>query len=368
VGTIDRRAFLRRSVAGAALAALPLRSAVANDLTVAALYVGRKDDHGLGQSHAEGLAALRSLTGVRLIEVERVPETPTAEQVVERLIDSERAGLVLLTSYDYFDPHMLNLCAKYPNVQFRHCGDLWRAGRHPVNAGSYFGFIDECQYLCGIVAGHTTKTGKLGFIGSEAIPPVLRNINAFTLGARAARADATVQVYFTGDWYLPNREAEIAGRYAGQGIDVLACDVYSPKRIVEAAEQRGVFVCGYHVDQRALAPKGFLAGAEWVWEKPYVELATSARDGKPLPNILRRGLKSGFVRFRGYGPGVGDAARRHAEDAKAKLIDGSLPPFRGPLADNKGNRVIQANRAYASDDPWLDGMNWLVEGALGSTK
>jgi hypothetical protein len=37
-------------------------------------------------------------------------------------------------------------------------------GQHPKNVGGYFGYIDECQYLNGVVAGRTTKTKKLGFI------------------------------------------------------------------------------------------------------------------------------------------------------------------------------------------------------------
>lgn len=362
----SRRALLKGAMAATVTASLPARNAAAADLVVAVLYVGWRQDHGYAQSHAEGIAAIKALEGVRVVEVERVPETPTAEATMKRLIETERTGLLLLTSYDYFDPHMLNACTAYPAVQFRHCGDVWRAGRHPSNAGSYFGFADECQYLCGIVAGHTSRTGKLGFIASESIAPMLRSVNAFTLGARAARRDATVHVYFTGDWYLPNREAEIAGRYAGQGIDVMACDVYSPKRIIEAAEQRGVYVCGNHVDQRALAPKGYLAGAEWIWQKPYMELALAARDGKPVPNLLRGGLKDGFVRFRGFGPAVGETARRHAEEAKDALLGPGLSVFKGPIADNKGNRVIPAGRQYASEDRWLDDMNWLVEGAVGS--
>ena len=36
--------------------------------------------------------------------------------------------------------------------------------KHPENVGSYFGYIDECQYLSGIVAGHKTKTKVIGFV------------------------------------------------------------------------------------------------------------------------------------------------------------------------------------------------------------
>ena len=46
---------------------------------------------------------------------------------------------------------------------------------------------------------------------------------------------------------------------------MVTCHVDSPKVVVETAERRGIFVCGYHADQSALAPKGYLTGAEWSW-------------------------------------------------------------------------------------------------------
>ena len=77
---------------------------------------------------------------------------------------------------------------------------------------------------------------------------------------------------FTGDWSLPVKEAEAANSLIDQGVDVLTCHVDSPKVVVETAERRGIFVCGYHASQAALAPKGYLTGAEWNWEKVYTRL------------------------------------------------------------------------------------------------
>jgi basic membrane protein A and related proteins len=96
------------------------------------------------------------------------------------------------------------MAAKTPEVRFEPCGGLW-SDKDPKNAGSYFGYIDECQHLSGIVAGYASKTGKLGFVAAKPIPQVLRNINAFTLGARLVNPEATTQVIFTGDWSLPRR-------------------------------------------------------------------------------------------------------------------------------------------------------------------
>jgi len=87
-----------------------------------------------------------------------------------------------------------------------------------VNVGSYFGYIDEAQYVAGTVAGLSTKTGKLGFIAAKPIPQVLlRNVNSFALGARSVNPAATVKVVFTGDWSMPVKEAEAADSLIDQG-------------------------------------------------------------------------------------------------------------------------------------------------------
>ncbi len=104
------------------------------------------------------------------------------------MINLDGATLLFPTSFGYYNPHMIKMATKYPKLRFEHCGGLW-TDKDPKNAGSYFGYIDEAQYISGIVAGYSTKTGKLGFVAAKPIPQVLRNINAFTLGARLANPE-----------------------------------------------------------------------------------------------------------------------------------------------------------------------------------
>ena len=56
--------------------------------------------------------------------------------------------------------------------------------------------------------------------------------------------------------------------------------------------------------------------------------------GKPHPNFLRGGLKEGYVKTSAYGPMVTDAAKKQADDIKAKMVAGSFDIFKGPLKDN----------------------------------
>jgi basic membrane protein A and related proteins len=364
-------AVSRRTVLGglsaAMAAAMPLRAAFAADLVVGFLYVGPRDDYGYNQGHAEGAAAVKKLAGVKVLEEEKVPETNAVEQSMESMINLDGATLLFPTSFGYYDPYMLKLAAKYPNVTFRHAGGLWQEGKAPKNAGSYFGYIDECQYLSGIVAGYTSKSGKLGFVAAKPIPQVLRNINAFTIGARMVNPKATTQVIFTGEWSMPVKEAEATNTLIDQGIDTLTCHVDSPKVVIETSEHRGIFTCGYHVNQQPLAPKGYLTGAEWNWSKVYVDMVNTMKAGKPIPNFLRGGIKDGFVKTSAYGPAVADATRKATDAVKAKMMTTDYVIFKGPLKDNKGNELIAAGKDYGQTDLWLEKMNWLADGVIGAT-
>jgi basic membrane protein A and related proteins len=339
----------------------------AEPLTVGFIYVGPKTDYGYNQAHAQGAAALAKVPGVKIREEEMVPETVAVQKTMESMINLDGATLIFPTSFGYFDPHILKMAQKYKNVTFLHCGGLYTEGKHPTNVGSYFGYIDEAEYVAGIVAALTSKTGKLGFIAAKPIPQVLRNINSYTLGARSVNPKATMTVIFTGDWSMPVKEAEAANSLIDQGIDVLTAHVDSPKTIVELAERRGAFVTGYHANQAALAPKGYLTGAEWNWGKIYTDYVKWIGARKAYPHLLRGGLKEGFVTVSPYGKAVSPEVRKKADAAKAKFMDGTMVIYKGPLKDNTGKIVIPAGAEQKQTDIKLESMDYLVEGVVGKT-
>jgi basic membrane protein A and related proteins len=306
------------------------------------------------------------MAGVKVVEEENVPETLAVQKSMSAMISQDGAQLLFPTSYGYFDPHVLKVAEKAKDTRFAHCGGLWNEAKHPKNVGSFFGYIDECQYLNGVVAGHATKSKKLGFVAAKPIPQVLRNINAYTLGAKAVKPDITTTVIFTGDWAMPVKEAEATTSLIDQGVDVVTMHVDSPKVVVETAERRGIYCCGYHASQAPLAPKGYLTGAEWNWVRAYTTIVKAAMEGKPHVNFLRGGLKQGFVKSSPYGAAVAEGARKNAEDIRAQMMAGKFAIFKGPIQDNKGATVIAAGKTLTQTDIVLEQMNYLVDGVIGS--
>jgi simple sugar transport system substrate-binding protein len=334
-------------------------------ITIGVIYSGSKEDYGYNKSHALAAASLKQMPGVTVIEEERVPETVAAQRTMEGMIQQDGANLIIATSFGYFKPHVQQVAAKHPEVLFAHCGGLWDETM-PANIGTFYGYIFSAQYLTGIVAAHMTKTKKLGVVAAKPTPNLIRSINAFTIAARSVDPDITVQVIFTGDWVLPVREAESANSLIDQGADVIASQVDSPKVVVETAEKRGVYSCGYHSSQADIAPKGYLTGAEWNWIAPYTKFVDAVRLGQPPVHYLRGGLGQDFVKNTPFGAAVSEKARAGVEQARAELIAGTRSVYAGPLKDNTGKLVIPDGTAFAENERKLDKIDYLVDGVIGS--
>jgi simple sugar transport system substrate-binding protein len=361
---ISRREFLEGTAAGLVTAGAGARAAFATDITLGIVYVGPRDDFGWNQAHALAVKALKTLRGVKAVEEENVPETDACAKSMESMVNLDGANIVLGTSFGYFDPFMIDLAKKYAKVEFRHAAPLWSEAKHPKNLGSYFGYLNQAHHVDGVAAGLSTKSNKIGFVAAKPISIVLSNINSFMLGAKSTNPNAVVQVIFTGDWSLPVREAEAVNALIDAGCDVITCHVDGPKVVVETAEKRGVKVCGHNSSQAPLAPKGFITGAEYKWETIYKGYATDLAAGKKLPNMVAGGYEADMVQNTPFGAGASEEARKAATAAIAGLR-AKKPIYVGPLKDNKTGKVV-IDRTYDNLDPYLDQMNYLLEGVIGS--
>ena len=366
---ISRRSLLKTTAFGLAGASLNMGAAgqafAAKDLTVGVVYVGARDDFGWNQAHAVAIKSLKQVPGVKVVEEENVPETDAVSKSMESMINLDGAGLILATSFGYYKPFVVDLAKKYPDVEFRHAAPLWNKDTDPKNAGSYFGYLNQAHYVNGVAAGLCTKTNKIGFVAAKPIASVLSNINSVLLGARSVNPNATVRVIFTGDWSMPVREAESANALVDAGCDVITCHVDGPKVVIETAEKRGVMSCGHNASQAPLAPKGFITGAEYKWITIYKGYASDLAEGKALPNFTAGGYEVDFVQNTPFGAAATEPAKKAAlaaiEGLKAKK-----PIYVGPLKDNKTGKVV-IDKTYDNLDPYLDKMDYLLEGVVGST-
>ena len=349
---------------GLSAAALLPQLALANNLVVGFIYVGQRNDFGYNQSHARSAAQIKNLPNVRVIEQERVAESDEVESVMEAMIVQDGAKVIYPTSYGYYDPHVLRMARKYPDVIFRHCGGRWRDG-DPANIGSYFGHMHEGQFLAGFVAGSMAKVGKVGFVASNRFPPVMRNLNAFALGVQQANKDATVQVLFTGSWSDPVREAESVNILADRGATVFGCSVDSARSVIETAKRRKLLACGYNASMARLGGDSYLTASISKWSAINLRTIKTVLDGGQPPNYFSGGLAEGLVDCDSPGPTVpGDVSSRLYE-IRQSIITGGKWIWQGPLHAADGSLIVQKGERIGRDDPLLQKMDWFVRGVQG---
>lgn len=322
------------------------------------VYVGPKSDYGYNYAQDQGRLYLEeNLDDVETVSFENIPENADVQRVMERMIRSG-VEIVFPTSYGYLD-HALKVAEKNPDVHFAHSGGL----KTSDNLMTYFAEIDQAMYLAGITAGMTTETNQLGFIAAHPIPQVLRNINAFTRGARSVNPEVTTSVIWTSGWSDPSKESEAAEALIDDGADVLTGHVDSPINYVQVAEERGVYSVGYHADASKFAPEGWLVGAVWNWGPMMVDIVESIEDGTWEPEHLRGDLLTEATMLSDFGSAVSDETITEVEERRKLIMDEEFQVWAGPIVAQDGTVLVEEGDTMTLEE--TEKMDFLVEGVEG---
>ena len=206
----------------------------AEPLKVGFVYVGPVGDAGWTYAHDQGRRDMEKALGaqVKTTYVESVPEGADAERVIRKLA-ADGHKLIFTTSFGYMNPTE-KVARAFPKTVFEHATGFKTA----KNMGNYESRMYEGAYLLGVVAGRMTKTNTLGIVASFPIPEVIRNINAFTLGAQSVSPKIKTKVVWVNSWYDPARERQAAETLIAQGADVLSQNTDSPATL-QVAQEKG---------------------------------------------------------------------------------------------------------------------------------
>ena len=109
---------------------------------------------------------------------------------------------------------------------------------------------------------------------------MLRNINAFTLGAQSVNPKVKTKVVWISTWFDPPKEAEAAQSLINAGADVLLQNTDS-SAVLQTAEKNGKYAFGWDADMSAVAPKAHLA-SNMVVLGPVLQEGRQGRDGRQL--------------------------------------------------------------------------------------
>lgn len=352
---------LRSALAMACLAGFTaVCAAAAAPLKVAFVYFGPIADGGWTYQHNLGRLALEKEFGARIetTYIENVPETADAERVIRQLA-AKGYSLIFATSFGYMEP-TLKVAKLFPQVRFEHATGYKTA----ANVVTYQGRFYEGAYLLGLLAGRMTKTNTLGYIGSFPIPEVIRNIDAFTLGARSVNPKIHTKVIWVDTWYDPGKERQAAEALIAQGADILCQNTDSPAA-VQVAEEKGIHAFGWDSDMAKYGPHAQLTANTENWGLYYIDEVNKVLDGSwSGERQTRSGIKEGVVVLTPLNPAIPAEVARQFESNKQAISAGSLLPFAGPIKDSGGALKVAVGLSVPADE--LMAINWYVEGVDGS--
>jgi simple sugar transport system substrate-binding protein len=322
------------------------------------IYVGPVGDAGWSFAHDLGRKAVEAKfgDGIKTTFVEKVPEGADAERVIRDLA-TQGNKIIFATSFGYMDA-MLKVAGEFPDVKFEHATGYKTAPNMRIYDASFY----QDTYMAGVIAGKMTKTNVLGFVGSFPIPEVLRNINAFTLGAQSVNPKIKTKVVWVNTWFDPPKESEAAQSLINQKADVLLQNTDSTA-VLQTAEKNGKYAFGWDSDMSTFGPKAHLGSAIVNWAPYYIKAIEELKAGTWKTERTVWGVKEGLNDLIKIADVVPEDAKKRVEEIKAGMKDGSFEVFTGPIVDNTGKERL-AKDAKA-DQAWRDKIDFYVKGVEG---
>ena len=324
---ISRRTIVKAGLAASAVALLPAaaRRAAAQDSVVITMIT---DTAGLGDQNFNDLAdrgGTQAATelGVDFRVIESVDQAAYVPNLTQGAQDSQ---LVIGVGFLLTDA-ITEVATQFPDAFFQLIDSVADVG----NVQSVLFHEEQIGYLAGIVAGETTQSNKIGVIGGQRIPPVIRYEVGFVAGVNSVNPDAEITIVYTdtfGDQALGKQTAAaqfndgadvifpIAG-FTGTGAYLAAAELNKPGEI---------WVVGVDTSQDHLAPGYELCVAQKGVDFAVFNAAKQITEGTFQTGILNLGLAEGGVSLQAIEGRASAESIALARAYEALIVDGTIVP------------------------------------------
>ena len=362
------------------------------DFKVGVIYINSKNDTaGYTYAHHNGITTAMQKLGLdantQLFIVDEVPEDYDQVLAAVDTLVGKGVDIIFGISFGYIDA-LEAAAAEYPDVIFSHATGY---KSNTTNFNNYFGRAYQARYLAGIAAGlKSLETGNnnVGYVaayGTE-YAETASGINGFALGVLAANPNAEIHVKTLGNWADEVNESAFAKELIEScncGVISQHCDSAQPQI---AAQNAGVFGCGYNSDMTADAPAAHLTAAIWNWDVYYATAMQAAMDCGEAAKFVETmgspayygGLKENFVDVSPLSANCAANTQKAIDTVRKMIVDGEWDVFSGvkltvaadgtvtkadaALLDNAGNVIVAAGGASVEDGVITGTMNYFVAG------
>lgn len=231
-------------------------SASDDKITVAMITdVAGVNDQSFNQSAWEGLQRAEKELGIEVKYLESKQDSDYATNI-ETLVD-EDVDLILGVGMKLADA-IKEGSELYPDQNFVLVDEEIDAS----NVKNILFKAEESAYLAGLIAGKTTKTNNVGFIGGMELPVIDTFKYGYMAGVKAANPEAKVQAQYANSFTDQAKGKAIANQMYSNGADIVfTCGGDVGTGAIEAAKENGKFAIGVDRDQSDLAPQNVLTSA-----------------------------------------------------------------------------------------------------------
>jgi basic membrane lipoprotein Med (substrate-binding protein (PBP1-ABC) superfamily) len=284
---------------------------------VALLTPGSIADGGWNAGAYAGLMRVRDELGASVSHV----ETRTPAEFEENFRDYANRGydLVFGHGFEYQDAAAI-VGAEYPDTLFvTTSGNTVRPNVVPMVFE-----LEQATYLCGVMAGRMSRTGRLGLIGGIDLPSIRSTFLAFKAGAEFGRPGAEVREVFIGNFDDTVAAHEAALALLEEGSDFLMHQANEAGRGVfqavseKTAPDAPVYAFGTNRNQNDMAPNAVIASATLDIPGALLEVARRVKEGRFVAEPLRLGMADQIVQLE-LNPGLSDRIPQSVKDEIAKL-------------------------------------------------
>jgi simple sugar transport system substrate-binding protein/basic membrane protein A len=280
----------------------------------AVITSGPRDDNSWNEAAYLATKALEE-RGVQTAFSERIAEGDGIR--VLREYASQGFDMIVAHGFGYQDS-VFEIAAEYPDINFAWAGGI---GRTAKNVADYNQPFFQAAYPIGVIAGHMSKTGKLGGLSGFEVPVCSLMEQSFLAGARSVNPDAQLISTATGTWEDVAASKEAALAQADAGVDFwISCGEGPALGSIEAAKEVGGFATGYVGNMTENGPDVVLVNLIWNLEPLFDQMLQDTLNGTFDNPFYDFGVAEGAMLFT-YNDALKNSIPAGARDAADKALE-----------------------------------------------
>lgn len=288
---------------------------------------GGVNDQSFNQSAWEGLQNLQKNTGAEVSYLESTQETDYAPNL-DKQVD-EGKDLIWGIGFAMADA-IITASETNPDVNFAIIDNAYE--NTPSNVTGVMFRAQEPSFVVGYIAGLTTKTDKVGFVGGMTGNIIDQFEYGYRSGVEYAAAELgktiTVDVQYADSFSDSAKGKAIATKMFSENCDIVFHAAGGVGvGVIEAAKEAGKFAIGVDRDQAYLAPENVLTSALKLVNVAIELVSTEAINGTKIGGqTYNYGLAEEAVGIPEENPNMDPAVYEKALAVEELIKDGTIVP------------------------------------------